>query len=144
MVRRKLRPHHRRSLCMQFDRFDVCAAFYWYAVQYNNGQGSKGDLIIGRLMKLAYKPSQAIQHGELNHNAALIFHKLAEQTIPHPGGYKHCDCRDCFETTISAAFCDACERAECGIGQACMCEDEDDSSDYIEDDGVFRCPDCGG
>lgn len=61
---------------MRYDRFDICAAYYWYATQYHEGQGSETYKIFGRLAALDYSPELSVQRGELSENAQEIFERL--------------------------------------------------------------------
>ena len=45
---------------LYFDRFDVCEAYYAYAVDYHSGQWSRAYAIFGRLDNIHFKPSCSI------------------------------------------------------------------------------------
>ena len=38
----------------QFDRFDICVAYYLFATRYHSGQFSKEYKILGRLQKIGF------------------------------------------------------------------------------------------
>lgn len=61
---------------MYWNRFDICAAFYLYAVNYHSGQWSKEYAIHGRLAKLGFSPGLSVQNGELEENAQAIYENL--------------------------------------------------------------------
>lgn len=104
------------------NRFDVCEAYYWFAVTCHTGQDSSEYKIFSRLRKMKFKPAPHIERGQLGHDAAVIYERLA---APYkPNGYRHCACRDCFEITLGA-FCHECEDSECGLNQKCKQECED-------------------
>ena len=54
-----------------FERFDVCIAYYWYAVLHN-GTG-KAARIHTRLARIGFKPSINVQFGRLSENAQDIY-----------------------------------------------------------------------
>lgn len=62
---------------MQWNRFDICAAFYLYAVAYHAGQCSKEYRIFGRLIKLGYSPGVSVMRGNFeNDNQRRIYNNL--------------------------------------------------------------------
>jgi hypothetical protein len=105
-----------------FDRWDVCAAWYCFAVNYHEGQYTKTYRILGRLKRLHVKlPASVVDRQELEANAAEIYLDLAAAQDSNVG-YLHCACRDCFEIVIGYTFCDTCQVAECGINLECRVE----------------------
>lgn len=102
------------------NRFDVCEAYYWFAVTCHTGQNSPEYKIFGRLQKIGFKPTPSIERGQLGHEAAVIYERLVASH--KPDGCRHCACRDCFEITLGA-FCHVCESAECGLNRECCADD---------------------
>lgn len=63
----------------RFDRFDICEAYYKFATEYHGGQFSREYRIFGRLNRIGFKPSSAVERGELeSENAQEIFDQLVE------------------------------------------------------------------
>lgn len=62
-----------------FDRWAICDAYYWHAVQYHNGMGCKWYAVLGRLEKIGFRPTTAVQHGRLDATAMRVFHRLVSQ-----------------------------------------------------------------
>ena len=58
------------------DRFDICSAYYWYAVQHHTGQGSKEYAIHSALDRIDYSPGLSDQHGNLTETAQMIYEDL--------------------------------------------------------------------
>jgi len=62
---------------MYFDRFDICAAYYWFASDYHSGQNSQFYKFFARLNKLRYRPSlMETSIDECSENAQEIYNKL--------------------------------------------------------------------
>jgi hypothetical protein len=62
---------------MMFNRIDICEAYYLFACQYHNGQGSITYKIFGRLDALGFRASCMLKDEEdLNDNAREIFEHL--------------------------------------------------------------------
>lgn len=62
---------------MYFDRYDICEAFYVYAMLNHNGQWSKEYAIFGRLENLGFKPSILLRdENDLDENAREIYENL--------------------------------------------------------------------
>lgn len=62
-----------------FDRFDICEAFYAFACNWHGGQWTKEYAIFGRLHRMGFRPSNAIQgKGKkgLTENGQLIYRNL--------------------------------------------------------------------
>ena len=67
---------------MYWDRFDICEAYYVYAMLYHNGQWSKEYEIFGRLHNMKFKPSPLISNeSDLTENGRVIFDNLVENGI---------------------------------------------------------------
>jgi len=65
-----------------FDRFDICAAWYWFAYDYHSGQFSKLYKVLGRLINMGFKISplhNSIQ--DENFNAKNIYEALVIKSI---------------------------------------------------------------
>jgi hypothetical protein len=67
---------------MYWDRFDICAAYYWYAVQYHFGQNCEWYKVLGRLYNLGFVPSRSIEYGKLEENAQEIYESLTRKHCP--------------------------------------------------------------
>tara|TARA_R100001594_G_scaffold93447_1_gene127733 strand:- start:340 stop:537 length:198 start_codon:yes stop_codon:yes gene_type:complete len=64
---------------MYFDRFDICEAFYAFAMEQHNGQNSKEYAYFGRLKKLGFRPSPLFKGYEsLNENGKEIYNNLKD------------------------------------------------------------------
>lgn len=60
-----------------WDRFDICSAYFWYAVDYHGGQNSETYKIFGRLERMKFKVSPL--HGSIedeSENAQAIYENL--------------------------------------------------------------------
>jgi hypothetical protein len=69
---------------MYFDRFDICAAYYWYAIGYSGDYASceYANLIHRRLDAIPYKPSMSEEYGKLSENAQEIYDALVARREP--------------------------------------------------------------
>jgi hypothetical protein len=99
-----------------FNRIAICDAYYWYGVIHHTGQFSQEYKYLSRLTAIGYKPSHSVEHGRLDHDAAVVYARLVRQN--QASGYNHCLCASCMETTLGV-FCDACDAADCGLNQEC-------------------------
>jgi hypothetical protein len=101
-----------------FDRFDVCAAHYWYAILYSGGQGCPLYARLSRILSF-YRPDRGTEYGELTANAREIFVELVTEN--QPAGYCDCACRDCVNGPIvgheGVTMCDECVAAGCEFGR---------------------------
>ncbi len=62
---------------MQWDRFDICEAYYCYACDYMGGQNSVEMRIMARLNRMGYRPGfGGVQYRDLNENARAIYREL--------------------------------------------------------------------
>jgi hypothetical protein len=62
---------------MTFDRFDVCEAYYVYAMLHHNGQWTNEYAIFGRLHRLGFKPSPLLRdENDLSENGREIYDRL--------------------------------------------------------------------
>jgi hypothetical protein len=65
---------------MWFDRFDICEAWYVFATLYHEGMGSDTYAIFGRLHRMEFKISPAINGPEdLTENGQAIFNNLVNK-----------------------------------------------------------------
>ena len=67
---------------MYWDRFDICAAYYWYGVNYHAGQASHWYAKLSQLVRMGYKPGLGEEYGDLSDNAREIFERLESQHCP--------------------------------------------------------------
>lgn len=77
---------------MHFNRFDICTAFYMFAMLYHGGQNSKEYRIFGRLQKINFKVVfTRTSPSDMNDNTKEIYKNLLERN-----GYKvdECDMED--------------------------------------------------
>jgi hypothetical protein len=61
---------------MEFDRFDICEAWYLFASDYHDGQWSKLYRVFGRLNKIKFKPSPMLSYDSLSDNGKEIYDNL--------------------------------------------------------------------
>ena len=63
---------------MYFDRFDICLAYWLFAVHFHSGQGSPEYAILGRLERLRFRPGacQSDRPADLPGNAKEIYRRL--------------------------------------------------------------------
>jgi len=62
---------------MYFDRFDICEAYFVYAMLYHSGQWSKEYAIFGRLNRMGFKASPLLRdENDLSENGREIFNAL--------------------------------------------------------------------
>ena len=62
---------------MSFNRFDICEAYYMFAMLWHDGMGSETYAIFGRLYRLNYKPSPSLSEpSDLGANAREIYKRL--------------------------------------------------------------------
>ena len=64
----------------QFDRFDICEAYYLYAVHWHGGQFSELYQVLGRLHNMGFKPgAMGIMYETLSDNGRGIYDSLVER-----------------------------------------------------------------
>lgn len=70
-----------------FNRFDICEAYYKYAVHYHTGQFSWQYKILGRLQKIGFKPGYSVSELDSlgSENANEIYDNLVSN---NQGTYK--------------------------------------------------------
>jgi len=66
---------------LYFDRFDICAGYYCFAVLYHSGQWSPEYAILGRLSILGFSGGlSGDRPGHLSENARAVFDGLVERS----------------------------------------------------------------
>jgi hypothetical protein len=66
-----------RSRLMYFDRFDICEAYYVFAMLWHGGQWSEEYRIFGRLDGLGFKPRPMLSGPEdLGENGREIYENI--------------------------------------------------------------------
>ena len=67
---------------MYFDRFDICEAYYVFAMLWHGGQFSKEYEIFGRLERMKFRPPPMLSGPEdLGENAREIYDRLVQRNI---------------------------------------------------------------
>jgi hypothetical protein len=61
-----------------FDRFDICEAYYLYARDYHYGQLSKAYSVFARLKRIGFKPSPFLSFESLSDNGQDIYNELVK------------------------------------------------------------------
>lgn len=62
---------------MYFDRFDICDAYYCFAVDWHGGQFSPEYAILGRLKRMGYSAGYGgIDYDRLTANGKAIYNNL--------------------------------------------------------------------
>ncbi len=68
---------------MTWNRFDICEAWFTFAMLYHNGQWSDDYLIFGRLEAMKFKPSPSLSdERDLTENGRAIFDNLVSRYFP--------------------------------------------------------------
>ena len=65
-----------RSESMTWDRFDICEAWYMFAVLWHGGMGSPEYQIFTRLHRMQFKPSPLLTEATLSKNGREIYDRL--------------------------------------------------------------------
>ncbi len=79
-----MKRQKKHSQDIQWNRFDICSAWYVYAVLYHGGQSSREYKILGRLVNILFAPGRIPQSklaDGLTANGLKIYHRLVD------GGY---------------------------------------------------------
>lgn len=66
---------------MRWDRFDICEAWYLFAVRWHEGQWSKTYEIFGRLDRMGFSPRHMTSPGELTENGQEIYLQLVRRRL---------------------------------------------------------------
>jgi len=67
---------------MYFDKFDICEAYYVFAMLWHRGQWSKEYEIFGRLDRIGFKPSPMLNGPEnLTENGLNIYLNLVYPNV---------------------------------------------------------------
>lgn len=71
---------------MEWDRFDICMAYWTFACLFHEGQGSDTYAIFGRLERIRFRPSPLASGlpRDLNPNAKVIYQQLVERRFGRP------------------------------------------------------------
>lgn len=66
---------------MYWNRFDICEAWYVFAMLWHGGQWSPEYLIFGRLQQIGFRPSLSLSRGpeSLNDNGREIYDRLVSK-----------------------------------------------------------------
>jgi hypothetical protein len=59
-----------------WNRFDICEAYYLFASEWHEGQGSRTYAIFGRLARLGFRPSPLLSKRGLSPNGRQILANL--------------------------------------------------------------------
>ncbi len=62
----------RLRISAAWNRFDICEAWYLYAADWHEGQGSDTYAIFGRLVRMRFRPSPILSARSLSPNGRLI------------------------------------------------------------------------
>ena len=57
---------------IEWNRFDICEAWYLFAGEWHEGQGSDTYAIFGRLDRIKFRPSPMLSTRSLSPNCRLI------------------------------------------------------------------------
>ena len=60
----------------EWNRFDICEAWYLFAAGSHQGQGSDGYAVFGRLDRMRFRPSPMLSRRRLSANGRLILATL--------------------------------------------------------------------
>ncbi len=60
----------------EWNRFDICEAWYLFASEWHEGQDSDTYAIFGRLERMRFRPSPMLSTGSLSPNGRLILATL--------------------------------------------------------------------
>ncbi len=60
----------------EWNRFDICEAWYLFAADWHEGQGSDTYAIFGRLDRMRFRPSPMLSRRSLSGNGRLILATL--------------------------------------------------------------------
>jgi hypothetical protein len=64
---------------MNWDRFDICEAYYCFAVDWHEGQTDPIYQIASRLYRIGFKARPNLSFETLTPNAMVIYEKLIER-----------------------------------------------------------------
>ena len=70
-----------REFLMYWDRFDICAAYWWYACEFHGGKRSAEYAIFGRLARVHYKMGvgESSSKRNLTENSRAILAQLVRR-----------------------------------------------------------------
>jgi len=72
----------------QFNRFDICDAYYLFASHWHSGQFSETYRIFGRLHAIRYKPGMLLQLETAEPEVKAIYGSLVKKHYPGECGWK--------------------------------------------------------
>jgi hypothetical protein len=64
---------------MQFDRFDICSAYYLFGQEFHSGMWSKEYAYMGRALNAGFKPSFNFSYNSLSDNGKSIYNNLVRR-----------------------------------------------------------------
>ena len=64
---------------MEWNRFDICEAYYLYCRDNHQGQWSKEYEVLGRLINMRFKPGINLEVDELTENGKQIYDNLVSK-----------------------------------------------------------------
>lgn len=67
-----------------FNRLDICEAYYCFASDWHDGQGTWEYAVLGRLRRIGFRPSDTLRSYNLNENARAIYLDLVSKRIVEP------------------------------------------------------------
>lgn len=61
----------------EWNRFDICEAYYLFAMEYHGGQWSPEYAVFGRLSRMEFRPSPMLSRArDLTENGRMIYSDL--------------------------------------------------------------------
>lgn len=66
---------------MYFNRYDVCEAYYLYAVNHNRGQSSKEYALHSVFGRIGFSPKLSLDESNLTENGRAIYLNLVDGTV---------------------------------------------------------------
>lgn len=61
---------------MEFNRFDICEAYYLFGMENHSGQFSKEYAYMGRASNCGFKPGASLSYESLSDNGKAIYDSL--------------------------------------------------------------------
>lgn len=62
-----------------FNRYDICEAYYWFGAEWHGGMFTKEYAYLGRAHALGFKPGANDSSETLSENGKLIYDKLVQR-----------------------------------------------------------------
>lgn len=127
----------------QFDRFDICEAYYCLENDWNQGghipartaarvaRGGRAESIGVQLHRMQFEPRPSLDTPNLSDNAREVYAAACERYSLGHGGYHDCALPECFEIAIGwgAPVCNDCDANGCGEAGECQCPHEDEGEE---------------